>query len=738
MCVIVALFGSSMASKTFIVGFAFLVASRAAAMLRDVNEQHLLLDKVLHVCEGSSADAWARRVYRKDMALEETETPYGPLVKTMHLPLEVELGAEPTTMSLKYVCPFALLWESCQECPGFLSFLAEHVCMSTDAFKRSSYWDEATPGAKPPARVVLYEDSVTPGNVRRHDKGRSYLAVYWTFLDLPSWFTSSLHGWFTLAFVAETKVVQIAGKDSQLTRMILKAFFSSGMDFSKDGCALAAGAEPGRAEPGKAKPPWFWFRSVFCCFLTDADGHHKITMCKGASGTHVCASCDNVMGRCSPQDIPPGSPLVHFTCGDMTKIRGLSPQKLAAYMAHLRTQKAILGKTAFKELEQQVGWTFSEYSLVCSDMAAIANVPDSIFWDWQHTVCSSGGVAQYELNGYLRGVKRLNPQLLETMDQFAKQVVLPTCHRNKLQKLSFQARMHDKDGEHIKGFASEVLTLMVIVCLWAELIMVPALAMPEETKCLLLMGRILYMLQSGRAVLSRLPLLQQLILEHHALFVRLYPDGAKPKVHFLLHIPLLFDRFKANLSCFVTERKHKQSKRYGAFCVNMMCDTMLRKSLQEHFTQFQRPGCFDEVYWRDGEGLSLARSKKYILKWHDTLVAAKLVPGGDPLAGAKPAFEVGHHIRSPVGTMSRQDLVLFRDPRGSTHAGFVEIFFRTPGAQPTFYAIVQKLSDLAGCQCSEAAHHLSYACVHAGAWAGTFPYFCDGDVVRIVASADNL
>ena len=230
--------------------------------------------------------------------------------------------------------------------------------MSTAAFKASHYWDDARPGAKPPARIAIYEDEVAPGNVRRHDKGRRYLAIHWTFLDLPEWFRSSVHGWFTFAFVPATKLESIRGNGSQLTRLVLKAFFAGGVvapDFAITGIVLSEKVATDGAEP-KA----FWLRVVFCCFTTDADGHHKMTMCKGTSCTKICASCVNVVGGCAPGDIPPGSSLVHYTCGDLSKMQRLSPQKLTQLMAYLRAQSRILGKTAFQSLQQEVGWNFTE------------------------------------------------------------------------------------------------------------------------------------------------------------------------------------------------------------------------------------------------------------------------------------------------------------------------------------------------------------------------------------------
>ena len=168
-------------------------------------------------------------------------------------------------------------------------------------------------------------------------------------------------------------------------------------------------------------------------------------------------------------------------------------------------------------------------------------------------------------------------------------MVLPKLQHKPLKGLAFEDRINTKPHTHIKAFAAEMLSMMVVVGLWVELTLLPEGVLPEETQCFLLLGRILFLLRTGDRVRSKVVLLQQLILQHHDLFVRLYPEEAKPKVHLLLHVPDLIARFGVNLSCFVTERKHKQSKNLRAFCFHKMVETMLRTTLRNFFQHFQEP-----------------------------------------------------------------------------------------------------------------------------------------------------
>ena len=66
-------------------------------------------------------------------------------------------------------------------------------------------------------------------------------------------------------------------------------------------------------------------------------------------------------------------------------------------MQHAAVVAGTLGIGNFKKQEQQLGYNYSPHGLLASDMAEAANLPDSIFMDWMHSLCSSGGMGQYEV-----------------------------------------------------------------------------------------------------------------------------------------------------------------------------------------------------------------------------------------------------------------------------------------------------------------------------------------------------
>ena len=83
--------------------------------------------------------------------------------------------------------------------------------------------------------------------------------------------------------------------------------------------------------------------------------------------------------------------------------------------------------------------------------------------------------------------------------------------------------------------------------------------MQEHIECLRSLRLILHILSFGDKAVEMADILEEAIEQHRALFVRLYAE-AKPKLHDLLHIPTILRKARANINCFVTERKHKQLK----------------------------------------------------------------------------------------------------------------------------------------------------------------------------------
>ena len=88
---------------------------------------------------------------------------YGTLVSEFDF--QPDLSKE-AVVQIQYINPFALLhWLGAKALP-FLLFLRS--CL-----------------AGMEGQMIFYADEVTPGNNKRHDEGRKYVAMYWSLVEFP-------------------------------------------------------------------------------------------------------------------------------------------------------------------------------------------------------------------------------------------------------------------------------------------------------------------------------------------------------------------------------------------------------------------------------------------------------------------------------------------------------------------------------------------------------------------------
>ncbi len=88
----------------------------------------------------------------------------------------------------------------------------------------------------------------------------------------------------------------------------------------------------------------------------------------------------------------------------------------------------------------------------------------------------------------------------------------------------------------------------------------PTGVLPRHTLCFERLAEMVALLRTGDEVVDKLTELHRLIHEHHILFLEVYGDCAKPKLHYLRHCFRNILDFKKNLNCFATERKHKDPR----------------------------------------------------------------------------------------------------------------------------------------------------------------------------------
>ena len=212
-----------------------------------------------------------RRDMQKDVEdLANHNTPYGKLVQTLDLGI--------ADGQIPFINPFALLfWVSC-------------ACVEFGDLLRQSVTDRA--------RIVFYCDETKAGNVLRPDEGRSLQCIYWTLMDIPSWFRVRKFGWFTFSVTRSKLVNKLQGRISFVWRKVLGVFFGDMWNFESVGvrCVSSTGR--------------FILRATFGCILGDEKAIREVWSVKGASGTKMCLCCKNVVGR---MHVERGGYLAHHT-----------------------------------------------------------------------------------------------------------------------------------------------------------------------------------------------------------------------------------------------------------------------------------------------------------------------------------------------------------------------------------------------------------------------------------------
>ncbi len=518
--------------------------------------------------EGEEGEKAAScKAYREDEKFMETSTPYGSLRKSLSLQ-----GEDGQSIKVQYICPMAVLYLAASRCASLAPFLDE--CL------------RAKPG-----RIVLYCDEVRPGSLLRPDKGRSYQAFYWSLVEFPSWFRNTRDGWASLMFLPSRVLDRVVGGMSAVMEALLLALWHpTEWNLMRLGLRLPAG--------NSASPVHFHF--TLGCFLGDEKALKAISQGKGASGLKPCLSCANVVGRTEARLVPPSGYLVHYTSSEHTRFDHWDHSRFQDMAAMLRTAWSTKRKGEAMELERQCGLSYSGgVGLVWGPAAELARIPETLCWDIMHVVFASGGVAQYECNQFLQAV-RSHGIPLDMVCKFKDQFVFGPG-RHTLRAMKLNERIAEGEDKHLRAFAQEVTHLVVVLAVFGNMVLVPKGVMERHCRCIQLLREFVQGLQCGAGEAgpaavelahSRLVMINK---EHHEIFLDLYPQCCKPKLHYMWHLIDGLKSYGVSISCVATERKHRESKAIGAFAYNQMTKTMLTRLCRQFLDTMSDPVVFQPI-----------------------------------------------------------------------------------------------------------------------------------------------
>ena len=291
--------------------------------------------------------------------------------------------------------------------------------------------------------------------------------------------------------------------------------------------------------------------------------------------------------------------LVHCHSTEYHRFIRHTPATFKAACDHLKYVAQHMTATRLVQEQRAVGIKYDPDSLVQDEEVREAmEMPYCMVSDWMHHFVGSGGIAQYELNQLLRVMVRLTPLRVTDIDEWKNTVRLPRG-LTRLTKTFFADRIVDRDGAHIRGFASEILTATVLLGFFVDVVVKDVAASAVTTlqpyiDCFDLLRILLNIFEHGDV--AEIGVARDVMHSHHVLFARLYPICMKLKVHGQVHIIDFWEYWQRLLSCFGPERHHLIMKRCMAFSYKKAADTALAYDVRIWLNNLENPALYEPVH----------------------------------------------------------------------------------------------------------------------------------------------
>lgn len=449
-----------------------------------------------------------------------TQTPYGPLVQS------IELGVH-GLKAWEYLNPFAWLFHLSSLSVPFASIMRS-ICV---------------PGR--PLRLIIFADSMEPGNPFRPEKGRSVMCLYWCFADWPQWLLQRSFAWPIFSLIRDSILDTIDAGLGFLLRHVLRVFFS------ETGHSLSRGVHIPHPDGD------FMVTAIFAGFLGDLAGHKEMTSCKGTSAIYCCLSCRNVVYKRAAQNDE-----VQLCCSDVTKFRLHTDADIHNIVDELARVYGTIPAKRFGEMETALGFNYEPHGLLLDrGLRGIYHPASHHIRDWMHTICQDG-VANTHMAHCLIVLRDMCDISPERVQDFANLCHYPS-KLGKLDKHAFSSKRLRKNT--IVSFASTMLSMVMVFQMFLDKFVVSIL--PEHVAAFYLLSRIIGILRLGpEDSMEHCDTLRHLMSAHLESFIKLYGEDLKPKMHHLFHVLDGMIWVGRLLACFVTERKHRDVKR-SALCV---------------------------------------------------------------------------------------------------------------------------------------------------------------------------
>ena len=226
----------------------------------------------------------------------------------------------------------------------------------------------------------------------------------------------------------------------------------------------------------------------------------------------------------------------------------------------------------------------------------VMQTPLDLYWDPMHVLFASGGVAQYHCNGLIK-ILVDNGVPIAGIDAWTSMISMPNYQLIKPNWIV--DRFVYSDYAHIKAFASDCMAIIDCIALFIQVVLAGTAKytlLVRYMECFRHLKCIPDILRTKSASPGAIRKLRQVVKQHHTLFVDLYPNLCKPKLHYLAHIADCIERFKSVLTCFSGESLHRLGKSIMRSAYKKSTGATLSASLQTMRAAVLDKKAFIEVY----------------------------------------------------------------------------------------------------------------------------------------------
>jgi hypothetical protein len=234
------------------------------------------------------------------------------------------------------------------------------------------------------------------------------------------------------------------------------------------------------------------------------------------------------------------------------------------------------------EMEKSFGLKFNPSGLMSNHPALYKPVSHTIR-DWMHMLVS-GGIANVQLARVLVALTQARVSL-DVVGNFVESVHLPVRHGTTSKYWVSKKRL-GKKRDILGSFAGVMLSLIPILTTFMVMTVADGDPLQDDRDCLVLLNLLAGALSLGpERAMAHILYIDELISSWGVAYERLYPGCAvKPKFHHIvIHLARDALRIGKLLSCFVTERKHRATKRSALYTFrgidNAVCKDMLNKQI---------------------------------------------------------------------------------------------------------------------------------------------------------------